>query len=195
MKTNLWLQALSLLIIGLVASSLTFDAWNRMIDHADEVVIESFFGPVLSQKIHDEAVVTLRSQPRESKGVQPLLESPIPLDGLESSAAVFMGKLTDRIKRALMRLNVLFTLSPVLGLLITAFMVNGIVGRHIKQLRFDYPSPLIHRLSIFLIGALLSLTVLLILAPLPFAPHEVIVIALVFAWVLETHLLHLPKRL
>lgn len=202
MKPNLWVQVLSVLIFTLLTCSLLFDAWNQGIDRADQELRTKFLGANISQRIEMDAKVSVTlSSIRSSQSVtsiweiSPQTKTAMDMSEMEAWVSEFCLKATDRVERLLLRLGVILYISPFLLLLLMAFILDGLLGRRIKQLRFDYPSPLLHRLSLSFFLLVATIIGLLLLAPLPFAPQEVIAFTLLLAWVLEIHLLHLPKRL
>lgn len=199
MKPNVWVQVLSVLIFTLLTCSLLFDAWNQRIDRADEELRTTFLGSKMSQKIEREAKVSITLSSIRSIAsiwdIGPQTKTAMDLSEMEAWVSEFCLKATDRGERLLLRLGVILYISPFLLLLLMAFILDGLLGRRIKQLRFDYPSPLLHRLSLSFFLLVATILGLLLLAPLPFGPQEVVAFTLLLAWVLEIHLLHLPKRL
>jgi Domain of unknown function (DUF4400) len=202
MKPNFWVPVLSIMLFCVLSCSLLFDAWNQRVDRSDEELRTAFLGSKMSQRIEMDAKNSVTLSPiRSSQSVasiwdiSPETKTAMDLSEMEAWASEFCLKATDRVERLLIRVGIILYISPYLLLILMAFIVDGLLGRRIKQLRFDYPSPLLHRLSLSFFLLVATILGLLLLAPLPFAPQEVVAFTLLLAWVLEIHLLHLPKRL
>ena len=199
MRPNIVVQIFSVLLLGLLVLAMAFEPWNRMVDQMDTQLRQSFFGLAKSYSIEHEATTTIREAYAEIH------------DGYDSNSDPFTRlpdfyriqawilEMDDRViyraHRTLCRIATILELFPVGILLLTALGLDGMQGRSIKQLRFDYPSPLRHRVSLSLLLALMTIMGLLVLSPLPFAPEEVFLGGLLLSYLMNMHLLNLPKRL
>lgn len=201
MKPQFSIQFLCFILLGLCLCSISFEGWNHEVDRVDRVLRASFLGPRLSQRIEVEALCELGNPENGSSRLLPthkemgLETTATDVRALDQWAAELAETLLSRMHRILCRLGVALLMFPLNGLVVFCFIGDGLLGRRIKQLRFDYPSPLVHRLTLHGFTGLMVIAFLLIVAPLPFPPQEVIGVTVLCAWILEMHLLHLPKRI
>lgn len=199
MKPNPVVQALSLLLMGLIASALLFEPWNRLVDQADMRLRRSFFGLEQSHSIEREATKTIREAYtninfNDDSASDPLSKLP-DYDRITAGLSDMEDRVLYRAYRTLCRIGTILTLFPLGFLLLVGSTMDGMMGRSIRQLGFDYPSPMLHRLSLLLLVGALAILGILILVPLPFAPQSIILGGVIFSWMVNAHLLHLPKRL
>lgn len=201
MKTSFNVQFFCLILLGLIFISLSLEAWNFEVDRLDTRLRNSFFGARISKRIENEVLQALGEPQDGSRWLSISFKEMgiqiIPSEGhaLDQWADALAETALLRVHRILCRLNTFLLLFPLNGLVIFCFVGDGLLGRRIKQLRFDYPSPLIHRLTLHGFLGLMVISLLLILAPIPFAPQEILGLTTLCSWLLEAHLLHLPKRL
>jgi hypothetical protein len=201
MKTSFGIQLLCWILLGVGFCSLSFESWNLEVERMDRRLRYSFFGPRVSQKIEHEALREVGTPQEGSLWLSPTfkrfgLKTSIPdFQALDQWAIALAEIVIDRIHRTLCRLDVAIVMFPFNALVIFCFVGDGLMSRRVKQLRFDYPSPLVHRLTLHGFAGLFVISILLVLAPIPFAPLEIIAVSILSAWILETHLRHLPKRL
>ena len=201
MKTSFGIQLLCWILLGLGFCSLSFESWNLEVERMDRRLRDSFFGPRVSQKIEHEALREVGMPQEGSLWLSPTfkdlgLKTSVPdFQALDQWAIALAEIVIDRLHRTLCRLNVALVIFPFNALVVFCFVGDGLMGRRVKQLRFDYPSPLLHRLTLHGFAGLFVVSILLVLAPMPFAPQEIIAVSILSAWILETHLRHLPKRL
>lgn len=199
MKPNIAVQIFSVLLLELLVLTMAFEPWNRMVDQMDTQLRRSFFGLEKSHSIEHEATTTIREAYAQindgyDSNSDPLTRLP-DFYRIQAWLLEMEDRVIYRAHRTLCRIATILEIFPVGILLVTAFSLDGMQGRSIKQLQFDYPSPILHRLSIFLLLANMALLGLLILAPLPFAPLEVVIGGALLSWMVKIHLLNLPKRL
>jgi hypothetical protein len=199
MKPNPVVQTLSVLLIGLIASALFFEPWNRLVDQADTRLRRSFFGLEKSLSIEREATKTIQEAYTNisfhyDSASDPFTKLP-DYDRITAELSGMEDRVIYRVHRTLCRIGTILTLFPLGLLLLVGSTADGMMGRSIRQLRFDYPSPMLHRLSLVLLMGTFAILGLLILVTLPFAPQEIVLVGVIFSWIVKAHLLHLPKRL
>lgn len=196
MKPNFTVQIFSSLLMGLIVLAMVFEPWNRMVDQLDIRLRRSFFGLEKSISIEHEVMKTM-SFNMDDVGFSSVTSKELlnRMPDLQEFTQEVSKRLESRIKRTICRINSILALFPAVILMVGTPLLDGMFGRRIKQVRFDYPSPLMHRFSTFLFSAVAGIFTLLIFTPLPFAPQEVIVAALISGLILKMYLLHLPKRL
>ncbi|NBS15803.1 MAG: DUF4400 domain-containing protein [Gammaproteobacteria bacterium] len=196
MKPNVTVQIFSSLLMGLIVLAMVFEPWNRMVDQLDTRLRRTFFGLEKSISIEHEVMKTM-SFNLDDVGFSSVSSKELMnrMPDLQELVFEISERLAARINRTLCRISSVLALFPVVILMLATPLMDGILGRRIKQVRFDYPSPLLHRCAIFLLSALLAIFTLLIITPIPFAPQETILMSLLSGLVLKQYLLHLPKRL
>jgi hypothetical protein len=199
MKPNPVVQILSLLLIGIIASTLFFEPWNRLVDQADMRLRRSFLGLEKSLSIEREATKSIREAYtnisfNDDSASDPFTKLP-DYDRITAWLPGMEDRVLYRVHRTLCRIGTILTLFPLGLLLLVGSTADGMMGRSIRQLRFDYPSPLMHRATVFILILLCAGLGFLLATPLPFAPQEVVIGGIIFSWALKTHILSLPKRL
>ena len=199
MKPNPVVQTLSVLLIGLIASSLLLEPWNRLVDEADTHLRRSFFGLGQSLSIERAATKSIREANtkisfNDDSASDPFTKLP-DYDRITAWLSGMEDQVLYRAHRTLCRIGTILTLFPLGLLLVVGSTVDGMMGRSIRQLRFDYPSPLMLRATTFIFVASFAVLGLLLAAPLPFTPQAVAIGGMIFSWALKTHILNLPKRL
>jgi hypothetical protein len=196
MKPNVTVQIFSSLLMGLIVLAMVFEPWNRMVDQLDTRLRRTFFGLEKSISIEHEVTKTM-SFNMDDVGFSSVASKELMnrMPDLQAFTQEVSKRLESRIKRTICRINSILALFPAVILMVGTPLLDGMFGRRIKQVRFDYPSPLLHRCAIFLLSALLAIFTLLIITPIPFAPQETILMSLLSGLVLKQYLLHLPKRL
>lgn len=199
MKPNITVQIFSFLLMGLIVLTVVFEPWNRMVDQLDIRLRRSFFGYEKSHTIEREMTNTVRdlyaSISPENEPMPAFLTRMPDFYRIQVWASDMEERIIYRSYRILCRIESILCLFPVVMLMFTIPLMDAMLGRRIKQMRFDYPSPLLHRFSSFLFSVLAGIFTLLIFTPVPFAPEEAVVTALLSGLILKMYLLHLPKRL
>lgn len=185
--------------MALIASALLFEPWNRLVDHADTSLRRSFFGVEKAYAIEQEAARTIREAYASVNYDDNYVRDPLTRLPDYYQLMAWLSDMEDRVLyrlyRTFCRAGSILSMFPVAFLMLIAALMDGMLGRRIKQLRFDYPSPLLHRTSILLFTGVNMIFILLIFSPLPYAPQENILFLFLTGQALKLHLLHLPKRI
>ena len=145
MKPNPAVQILSVLLIVIIAAALLLEPWNRLVDQADMRLRRSFLGLEKSLSIEREATKSIREaftniSLNEDSASDPFTKLP---DYYRITA--WLSDMEDRViyrvHRTLCRIGTILALLPLGLLLLVGFTLEGMMGRSVRQLRFDYPSP------------------------------------------------------
>jgi len=96
---------------------------------------------------------------------------------------------------ALLRAALLMAWGPPLLLLLLAGVLDGHWRWRIRQLGFDYPSPVARQASQTGLTLVVALLLLALLLPVPLHPWLIPLLALVAAMLIGTGITHLPKQL
>ncbi|TCV79985.1 uncharacterized protein DUF4400, partial [Methylomonas methanica] len=83
---------------------------------------------------------------------------------------------------------------PYLAAALLPFVVDGLVRRKISQTNFDYPSPMAHRYSLYLILGALYLLLVSLTLPFPIPPQTIPVGVFVVAYAVNVLLANTQKR-
>jgi hypothetical protein len=117
-------------------------------------------------------------------------------------AGVSPAWLADRQKAAArlfelacLRAALLNAWGPALLLLLFAGVLDGHWRWRIRQLGFDYPSPVARQASQTGLALVMGGLLLVVLLPLPLHPLEIPLLALIAVWLIGVGLASLPKRL
>jgi hypothetical protein len=105
-----------------------------------------------------------------------------------------LNVLWDTIFQMIKRLTTAFTWLPYLAAALLPFILDGLVRRKISQTNFDYPSPMAHRYSLYLILGALYLLLVSLTLPFPIPPQAVPVGVFVVAYAVNVLLANTQKR-
>jgi hypothetical protein len=94
-----------------------------------------------------------------------------------------------------LRAALLTAWGPALGLLLMAGVFDGHWRWRIRQLGFDYPSPVARQVSQAGLAMVTGGLMLVLLLPLPLHPLEIPLLALIGVRLIGTGITHLPKQL
>ena len=99
------------------------------------------------------------------------------------------------IELACLRAALLAAWGPALLLLLIAGTLDGHWRWRIRQLGFDYPSPVARQVSQTGLALITGCLLLVLLLPLPLHPLEIPILALIGVQLIGTGITHLPKQL
>ncbi len=102
--------------------------------------------------------------------------------------------LWDTLYQMLKRLVTAMIWGPYLAVALLPFAVDGWVQRKVSQTNFDYPSPLAHRYSLYLIFGEVYLLLMSFTLPLPLPPQIVPIGGLMMALAVNVLLANTQKR-
>ena len=209
MQRNLLLSLLIWLLEIILVASFVSDRWTREIQTTEDKMLIAYFGVekdaeirVTSQKWFDRLFV--RTGIRESiyhyfiptererqlsKGFEEVGRYDL-FPFIQSRLDVLWDTVYQMIKRLIMARVWL----PFLAVTLVPFAIDGLIRRKISQTNFDYPSPMAHRYSLYLILGALYLLLVSLTLPFPIPPQAVPVGVLVAAYAVNVLLANTQKR-
>ena len=209
MQRNLLLSLLIWLLEIILVASFVSDRWTRDIQSSEDQMLIAYFGVEknaeirqTSQKWFDRLFV--RTGIRESvyrcfiptererqlsKGFE---------DGgrhdlfpfIQSRLDVLMDTLYQMIKRFI----IAWVWLPFLAVTLVPFAIDGLIRRKVSQTNFDYPSPLAHRYSLYLMLCAAYLLFMGLTLPFPIPPQSIPVGIFIVAFALNVFLANTQKR-
>lgn len=210
MMRNLLFSLILWLLEVILVASFVSDRWTRELQLAEDRMMISYFGinkesqiSHTAQRWFDRLFVTNGIQdnvfryfiPSErerqmSKGFEDVGRNDL-FPFIESRLNVLWDTIFQMIKR-MTTMSIWF---PYLGVALIPFVVDGLVRRKISQTNFDYPSPMIHRYSLYMILAALYLLLVSLTLPFPIPPQAVPVGIFVVVYAINVLLANTQKRL
>lgn len=119
--------------------------------------------------------------------------------GMEGIGSVWVDGRLDALRRlvelACLRAALLRAWAPALGLLLVAGVLEGHWRWRIRQLGFDYPSPVARQASQAGLALMVTLVLVLLFAPLPLHPFVIPLLTLIATRLIGAAITHLPKQL
>ena len=209
MQRNLLLSLLIWLLEIILVASFVSDRWTREIQAAEDQMLIAYFGVEkdteirqTSQKWFDRLFVTtgIRESiyryfiPTErerqlSKGFEEVGRHDL-FPFIQSRLDVLMDTLYQMIKRLIMA----WVWLPFLAVTLIPFALDGLIRRKVSQTNFDYPSPLAHRYSLYVILGAVYLLFMGLTLPFPVPPQSIPIGIFVVAFALNVLLANTQKR-
>ncbi|MEI8077934.1 MAG: DUF4400 domain-containing protein [Betaproteobacteria bacterium] len=209
MQRNLLLSLLIWLLEIILVASFVSDRWTREIQAAEDQMLITYFGVEkdteirqTSQKWFDRLFVQtgIRASiyryfiPTErerqlSKGFEEVGRHDL-FPFIQSRLDVLMDTLYQMIKRLIMA----WVWLPFLAVTLIPFALDGLIRRKVSQTNFDYPSPLAHRYSLYVILGAVYLLFMGLTLPFPVPPQSIPIGIFVVAFALNVLLANTQKR-
>ena len=209
MQRNLLLSLLIWLLEIILVASFVSDRWTREIQAAEDQMLIAYFGvekdteiSKTSQQWFDRLFVKtgIRESiyryfiPTErerqlSKGFEEVGRHDL-FPFIQSRLDVLMDTLYQMIKRLIMA----WVWLPFLAVTLIPFALDGLIRRKVSQTNFDYPSPLAHRYSLYVILGALYLLFMGLTLPFPVPPQSIPIGIFVVAFALNVLLANTQKR-
>ena len=209
MQRNLLLSLLIWLLEIILVASFVSDRWTRDIQTSEDQMLIAYFGVEkdaeirqTSQKWFDRLFV--RTGIREnvyryfiptererqlSKGFEDVGRHDL-FPFIQSRLDVLMDTLYQMIKRFIMA----WVWLPFLAVTLVSFAIDGLIRRKISQTNFDYPSPLAHRYSLYIMLGAVYLLFMGLTLPFPVPPQSIPVGIFVVAFAMNVLLANTQKR-
>jgi hypothetical protein len=102
--------------------------------------------------------------------------------------------LWDTVYQMIKRLVIACVWIPFLAVAVIPFMIDGLIRRKISQTNFDYPSPMAHRYSLYVILAALYLLLMGLTLPFPVPPQSLPIGVFIVVLALNIFLANTQKR-
>jgi len=209
MTRNLLFSLMLWLLEVILVASFVSDRWTRELQRAEDQMMISYFGADkesqishTAQRWFDRLFVTTgirdtvfryfiptERERQMSKGFEDVGRNDL-FPFIESRLNV----LWDTIFQMIKRLTTVCIWSPYLATALLPFVVDGLVRRKISQTNFDYPSPMAHRYSLYLILGALYLLLVSLTLPFPIPPQAVPVGVFMVAYAVNVLLANTQKR-
>ncbi len=209
MQRNLLLSLLIWLLEIILVASFVSDRWTREIQTTEDQMLSAYFGVEkdaeirqTSQKWFDRLFVKtgIRENvyhyfiPTErerqlSKGFEEVGRYDL-FPFIQSRLDVLWDTLYQMIKRLIMA----WVWLPFLAVTLLPFAVDGLIRRKISQTNFDYPSPMAHRYSLYVILGAVYLLFMGLTLPFPVPPQSIPVGIFIVAIALNVIFANTQKR-
>ncbi len=209
MQRNLLLSLLIWLLEIILVASFVSDRWTREIQTTEDQMLSAYFGiekdaeiRQTSQKWFDRLFVKtgIRENvyhyfiPTErerqlSKGFEEVGRYDL-FPFIQSRLDVLWDTLYQMIKRLIMA----WVWLPFLMVTLVPFAIDGLIRRKISQTNFDYPSPMAHRYSLYVILGAVYLLFMGLTLPFPVPPQSIPVGIFIVAFALNVLLANTQKR-
>ena len=200
----IWLLEI-LLIAGFVS-----DQWSREIQGREDKMTIDYFGPRKDAEIRQTSRkwfdrIFVRTGIRESvyryfipteqerqmsKGFEDVGRHDL-FPFIESRLNVLWDTLYQMVKRFVMAL----AWTPLFLAVLFPFVIDGLIRRKISQTNFDYPSPMAHRYSLYVMLGALYLVILGLTLPFPIPPQSVPVGIFAVAYAMNVFWANTQKRI
>ncbi len=109
---------------------------------------------------------------------------------IQSRLDVLWGTLYQMIKRFIMA----WVWLPFLAVTLLPFAIDGLIRRKVSQTNFDYPSPMAHRYSLYIMLGAVYLLLMGLTLPFPVPPQAIPVGVFIVALALNVLLANTQKR-
>jgi len=209
MQRNVLFSLMIWLLEVILVASFVSDRWTREIQTTEDRMLIAYFGAKKESEISETTQywfdqLFVRTGMRESvyryfiptererqmsKGFEDVGRHDL-FPFIQSRLDVLWDTVYQMIKRFVMACAWL----PFLAVAVQPFVIDGLIRRKVSQTNFDYPSPIAHRYSLYLmLGALYLLLVSLTL-PFPMPPQSIPVGVFVVVFAVNVLLANTQKR-
>jgi hypothetical protein len=209
MHRNLLLSLLIWLMEIILVASFVSDRWTREIQAAEDQMLIAYFGVEKDAEIRQTSQkwldrLFLRTGIRESvyryfiptererqmsRGFEEVGRNDL-FPFIQSRLDVLMDTLYQMIKRFIMA----WVWLPFLAVTLVPFAIDGLIRRKVSQTNFDYPSPLAHRYSLYIMLGAVYLLFMGLTLPFPVPPQSIPVGIFVVAFTVNVFLANTQKR-
>ncbi|WAR46108.1 DUF4400 domain-containing protein [Methylomonas rapida] len=210
MTRNLLFSLMLWLLEVILVASFVSDRWTRELQRAEDQMMIGYFGTKKEAQISQTAqrwfdrlfvstgiresvfryFIPTERERQMSKGFEDVGRNDL-FPFIESRLNVLWDTIIQMIKR----LTTACIWVPYLAAALLPFVVDGLVRRKISQTNFDYPSPMAHRYSLYLILGALYLLLVSLTLPFPIPPQAVPVGVFVLAYAVNVLLANTQKRI
>jgi len=208
-QRNLLLSLLIWLLEIILVASFISDRWTREIQAAEDQMLIAYFGVEKDTEIRQTSqqwfdrlfvktgiresiyryFIPTERERQLSKGFEEVGRHDL-FPFIQSRLDVLMDTLYQMIKRFIMT----WVWWPFLAVTLIPFALDGLIRRKVSQTNFDYPSPLAHRYSLYLILGAVYLLFMGLTLPFPVPPQSIPIGIFVVAFALNVLLANTQKR-
>lgn len=209
MQRNLLLSLLIWLLEIVVVAGFVSDEWAREIQAVEDKMLIDYFGAKKEAEIRQtsqhwfdglfvktgirESVyryfIPTERERQMSRGFEDVGRHDL-FPFIESRLNV----LWDTVYQMINRFNMACIWLPFLAVALVPFVIDGIIRRKISQTNFDYPSPMAHRYSLYVILGALYLVFMGLTLPFPVPPQSIPVGVFIVAYAINVLLANTQKR-
>jgi hypothetical protein len=209
MQRNLLFSLMIWLLEVILVASFVSDRWTREIQTTEDRMLIAYFGVEKESEIRQTAQhwfdqLFVRTGMRESvyryfiptererqmsKGFEDVGRNDL-FPFIQSRLDVLWDTVYQMIKRFVMACAWL----PFLAVVILPFAIDGLIRRKVSQTNFDYPSPIAHRYSLYVMLGALYLLLMGLTLPFPVPPQSMPIGIFIVAWAMNTLLANTQKR-
>ena len=209
MQRNLLLSLLIWLLEIILVASFVSDRWTRDIQAAEDQMLIAYFGVEKDAEIRQTSQkwfnqLFVRTGIRESvyryfiptererqlsRGFEEVGRHDL-FPFIQSRLDVLMDTLYQMIKRFIMA----WVWLPFLAVTLVPFAIDGLIRRKVSQTNFDYPSPLVHRYSLYIMLGSVYLLFMGLTLPFPVPPQAIPVGIFIVAFAVNVLLANTQKR-
>jgi len=209
MQRNLLFSLMIWLLEVILVASFVSDRWTREIQATEDRMLIAYFGVEKESEIRHTAQnwfdqLFVRTGMRESvyryfiptererqmsKGFEDVGRNDL-FPFIQSRLDVLWDTVYQMIKRFVMACAWL----PFLAVAMLPFAIDGLIRRKVSQTNFDYPSPMAHRYSIYIMLGALYLLLMGLTLPFPVPPQSMPIGIFIVAWAMNTLLANTQKR-
>ncbi|MGZ0076326.1 DUF4400 domain-containing protein [Methylomonas sp. EFPC3] len=209
MQRNLLFSLMIWLLEVILVASFVSDRWTREIQATEDRLLIAYFGEKKEAEIRHTAqnwfdqlfvqtgmresvyryFIPTERERQMSKGFEDVGRNDL-FPFIQSRLDVLWDTVYQMIKRFVMACAWL----PFLAVAILPFVVDGLIRRKVSQTNFDYPSPMAHRYSIYVMLGALYLLLMGLTVPFPVPPQSMPIGIFIVAWAMNTLLANTQKR-
>ena len=209
MQRNLLFSLMIWLLEVILVASFVSDRWTREIQTTEDRMLIAYFGVEKEAEIRHTAQhwfdqLFVRTGMRESvyryfiptererqmsKGFENIGRNDL-FPFIQSRLDVLWDTVYQMIKRFVMACAWL----PFLAVALMPFTIDGLIRRKVSQTNFDYPSPMAHRYSIYVMLVTAYLLLLGMTLPFPIPPQSMPIGILIVAWAMNVLIANTQKR-
>jgi hypothetical protein len=209
MQRNLLLSLMIWLLEVILVASFVSDRWAREIQATEDRMLIAYFGVEKESEIRQTAqqwfdqlfvrtgmrvcvyryFIPTEHERQMSKGFEDVGRHDL-FPFIQSRLDV----LWDTVYQMIKRLVIACVWIPFLAVAVIPFMIDGLIRRKISQTNFDYPSPMAHRYSLYVILAALYLLLMGLTLPFPVPPQSLPIGVFIVVLALNIFLANTQKR-
>lgn len=209
MQRNLLFSLMIWLLEVILVASFVSDRWTREIQATEDRMLIAYFGVEKEAEIRHTAqhwfnqlfvqtgmresvyryFIPTERERQMSKGFEDVGRNDL-FPFIQSRLDVLWDTVYQMIKRFVMACAWL----PFLVVVILPFAIDGLIRRKVSQTNFDYPSPMAHRYSLYVMLGALYLLLMGLTLPFPVPPQSLPIGIFIVAWAMNTLLANTQKR-
>ncbi len=209
MERSLLLSLMIWLLEVILVASFVSDRWTREIQITEDRMLVAYFGVEKEAEIRQTAQqyfgkLFIRTGIRDS-----VYRYFIPTERERQMSMGFedvgrydlfpfiqsrLDVLWDTVYQMLKRIVIACVWFPFLAVAVFSFAIDGLIRRKVSQTNFDYPSPMAHRYSLYVVVGAFYLLLMGLTLPFAVPPQSLPIGILIIAWAINVLLANTQKR-